>query len=244
MGRLIAVTSGKGGVGKSSVAIGLASTVAADGKTVLLIDLDAGMRCLDLMLGVSDRLVFDLADVLSGSKNLSDALLYPSDRKGMALLAAPSEDKWLPGLRELLLSVTDHFDYTILDFPAGVCDGLYDCLPRFAELLVVCNPDPVSIRDAGKVGISLSRWEFLSVRLIINRFRPENIKNRRMSNIDDMIDACGIRLLAIIPEDESVYHSAVTGRPLQKGGRAAMAFKRLAKRMEGYSLPLPSVYQI
>ena len=120
MGRLIAVTSGKGGVGKSSVSVNLASALSLEGNSVLLIDLDAGMRCLDLLLGLSDSLVFDLGDILSGEKNLEEVVLPSSIYPGVSLIAAPLSGKIEPGqLGDFLKTLPDLYDFIILDFPGN-----------------------------------------------------------------------------------------------------------------------------
>lgn len=239
MGRLIAVTSGKGGVGKSSVSVQLASALTDMGHTVLLVDLDAGMRCLDLMLNLSNELIFDLNDVLNGEKSVEDAILTDPKRKGLSFLAAPLKEKInADKLKVFVSEATDYYDFVILDFPAGAVDELYQKLPRYTEALVVCNADAVSLRDASLMGKDLKKLKFMSIRLVINRVSFDNIRKGITANIDEAIDSCGIRLIGVIPQSMDLYLSGCSGDLLNKKSKTAKAFNRMAKRLLGYDIPL------
>ncbi len=160
MGKTIAVTSGKGGTGKSTVAVGIAMSFSRLGKKVLLIDLDAGLRCLDLMLGIDEKVVFDLWDVLSG-RPLEDAVYPAANHENIFLIPAPAKFKELssPAFREMLKKVNADYDITILDFPAGIDFRLYEALLPKTQMITVCNPDPVSVRDAAVVCENLPTFE-------------------------------------------------------------------------------------
>ncbi len=239
MGRLLAVTSGKGGVGKSSISVGLATTLGEMGHTVLLVDLDAGMRCLDLMLGVTDRLLFDLGDVLKGEKSVEDALLTDEARSGVYFLGAPLKERIDPAeLHCFVREATEHFDFVLLDFPAGAVDELYEALPRYTEALVVCNADAVSLRDAALIGQDLKRLQLMKVRLVLNRVSFDTMRRGITANIDEVIDRSGIRLIGVIPQSMDLYLSCCSGDKLPKKSRTAKAFERLAKRLLGYDIPL------
>ena len=240
MGRLLAVTSGKGGVGKSSVSVNIARSLNERGNSVLLIDLDAGMRCLDLMLGVSDRLIFDLNDVLNKSKTLDEAVIRASNYSfDMHFLAAPLKEKInASALYDLLTDSCTRYDFVILDFPAGAVDELYTALPRYTEALVVCNADAVSLRDAGIMGASLKKLGLMSVRLILNRVSFQNMRRGITANIDESIDGCGLRLIGVIPQSMDMYISGCSGKALSSKSRTAKAFDRIAKRLLGYDIPL------
>lgn len=239
MGRLIAVTSGKGGVGKSSVSVNLAAALAEQSNRVLLVDLDAGMRCLDLFLGLSSSLVFDLSDLLEGEKSLDEVVLPSPIYSGVSLIAAPLSGKINPDmLGELLKTLPDEYDFVILDFPAGCVDELYGALPKYTEVLVVCNADAVSVRDAGLMGKELKELNLMSSRLVLNRADLGHMHKGITANIDDVIDRSGLRLIAVIPQSADVYFSACTGSALPRRSKAYKAFFRLSKRILGYDIPL------
>lgn len=240
MGRLLAITSGKGGVGKSSVAVNLAVALSNMGNRVLLVDLDAGMRCLDLMLGLNDRLLFDLNDVLQGDVALEEAVLTDESRGGaLSFLAAPlkAEIK-LDAMYDTVDSACTKYDFVILDFPAGTVDSLYRTLPRYAEALVVCNADAVSLRDAQIMGAALKELGLLSVRLVLNRVSFDTMRRGITANIDEAIDESGIRLIGVVPQSMELYISCCSGKAINKKCRAAKAFERIAKRLMGYDVPL------
>lgn len=246
MGRLIAVTSGKGGAGKSSVSVHLAAALSKMSNKVLIVDLDAGMRCLDIMLGVSDQMLFDLNDVLKGDKAINEAVInVPLGDGSLHFLGAPLKGKIEPKeLSSFVSSATSEYDFVILDFPAGAVDELYLALPKYAEALVVCNADAVSLRDAAVQGTDLKTLNFLSVRLILNRVSFDNMRRGITANIDEVIDSSGIRLMGVVPQSMDVYMSCCSGQALNKKCRAAKAFQRIAKRIMGYDIPLVAYKKI
>lgn len=237
MGRIISVASGKGGAGKSTVAVQLAVALSKAGNRVLLVDTDCGMRCLDLMLGLTDQLVFDFSDVLSGNKTAEEVICY-SEQFQVFLLPAPSDEQCnLLGLKELLVNLCDQFDFVLVDLSAGGLSKIQNQLPRFSEGLVVCNPEPVALRNARQLVQEYNAAQILSVRLVLNRVNKIDIQNGILQNIDDMIDYCGAGLIAIIPNSRDLYLSAVTAKPLQLKSSASRAFTRFAKRICGYNAP-------
>ncbi len=246
MGRLIAVTSGKGGAGKSSVSVHLAAALSNMSNKVLVVDMDAGMRCLDIMLGVSNVLLFDLNDVLNGHKTINEAVItVPSVGSELHFIAAPLKGKINPeGLGDFVAEACLIYDFVILDFPAGAVDELYSALPRYCEALVVCNADAVSLRDAAIMGADLDDLDFMSVRLVLNRVSFENMRRGITANIDEVIDESGIRLIGVVPQSMDIYMSCCSGQALKKKSRAAKAFQRIAKRIMGYDIPLVSYKKI
>lgn len=243
MGAIFAVTSGKGGVGKSTVSVGI-SAALAQSSSVLLIDMDLGLRCLDLMLGVSNELVFDINDVLTGNADLNKAVLPVPQCKNLQLLAASFESINInpDDFSVFINEVSCNFDYIILDFPAGINFELYKALPESATFITVCTNDAVSIRDSALVANKISEFSN-NRRLIINKFLLENIKSGNGSGIDDIIDSSLTRLLGIVPFDNMLYLLSQKGK-IVKRGKTKKAFLRISKRLQGENIPLPNLKKI
>lgn len=244
MDKLFAVTSGKGGVGKSTLSAGLAAALAKMGNNVLLIDMDEGLRCLDLMLGISEDIVFDMSDILNGVESKS-AIYEVPQCDGLYLIPAPARtgeiDPVLFGefIREAMLN----YDKVVIDFPAGIDFTVYKALPDYAVFLTVCTGEPVSLRDAALVGQELADINKTNVRLIINRFDVAFIKDGIYSGIDDMIDYAGIRLIGIVPFDMSLSISFAASK-LPQRCNAVKAFERIALRLCGEDVKLPKPNKI
>lgn len=242
MGKLLVVTSGKGGTGKSTVAAGISIALCGLGKKVLLIDMDQGLRCLDIILGVADTTVFDLSDVINGRRPVQEAVVKPKEIEGLALLPAPlyagNIDKDM--FNGFIAETLPGFDYIILDGPAGI-DGSW--FPPGSQALVVVNPDPVSIRDASFVNLMLEETGINPRMMVLNKFIYRYIKKGLYKNIDNIIDQTGLRLAAVVPHDQQVIVAAAKGMPLLKG-KAASAFLRLANRLEGNVVPLPNLKKL
>lgn len=243
MGRVYAVTSGKGGVGKSTVSVGLATSLSRAGQNVLLVDMDEGLGCLDLILGVDESVVFNLADVLKG-RYIEDAI-YPVRRiDGLYLVPAPKDIGQIDNasFTEFVNKVRDLFDVVIFDFPAGIDFSLYTCLPKDALFLTVAVFDPVSIRDAAAVGERLNNIS-CKTRLIINKFDYSLCKKGVYCNIDELIDNSGLMLLGIVPITEELSLLSVR-HILKPKHRAVKAFDRIAKRLNGEKIFLPRLKKI
>ena len=242
MGTVITVTSGKGGTGKTTVTGGVASCLARLGKTVLCIDMDIGLRNLDISLGLSDRALMDFADVALGNCPLARAAVSHPDLPNLSLLTAPMR---LPphvtagSIRALLRTARDRYDYIFIDCPAGAGLGpgfqLATCGADRA--LVVATNDASSLRDAQRAVEELYRLR--QVHLVMNRIQPKLLRELR-TTIDDAMDAAGLPLIGVIPEDRRVILAANMGRPLILEGRrgAANACLNIAKRIEGYRVPI------
>lgn len=243
MGKTIAVTSGKGGTGKSTVSVGLALGFASLEKNVLLIDMDEGLRCLDLMLGIDKELVFDLSDALSG-RDWKDAVYHAPNNSLVSLIPAPNQLGSIPqqAFASLLEEISPEYDVIILDFPAGIDFGLYTCLPRDTQFIAVCSPDPVSVRDASVVCNNLPNTRIAPV-LILNKFVRETMRGGIHSNIDDIIDASGFRLLGVVPEDTELLFLSVRHK-LKQRKRVFKSFARIARRLNGERIPLPKFKKI
>ena len=240
MGTVITVTSGKGGTGKTTVTGGVASCLARLGKTVLCIDMDIGLRNLDISLGLSDRALMDFADVALGNCPLARAAVSHPDLPNLSLLTAPMR---LPphvtagSIRALLRTARDRYDYIFIDCPAGLGPGFQLATCGADRALVVATNDASSLRDAQRAVEEL--YHLRQVHLVMNRIQPKLLRELR-TTIDDAMDAAGLPLIGVIPEDRRVILAANVGRPLILEGRrgAANACLNIAKRIEGYRVPI------
>ena len=240
MGTVITVTSGKGGTGKTTVTGGVASCLARLGKTVLCIDMDIGLRNLDISLGLSDRALMDFADVALGNCPLARAAVSHPDLPNLSLLTAPMR---LPphvtagSIRALLRTARDRYDYIFIDCPAGLGPGFQLATCGADRALVVATKDASSLRDAQRAVEEL--YHLRQVHLVMNRIQPKLLRELR-TTIDDAMDAAGLPLIGVIPEDRRVILAANMGRPLILEGRrgAANACLNIAKRIEGYRVPI------
>ena len=243
MGSIFGVTSGKGGVGKSTCSVGLAYAFSSLGDKVLLVDMDEGLRCLDLMLGIDKTAVFDLSDVLKGA-DFEDALYQSPLKEGVYLIPAPRTVGQIEAslLKEFAIKAAEKFDYVIFDFPAGIDFTFYEALPEDTLFITVAVPDPVSIRDAAAVADKLGEMSLKS-RLIINRFNYKQSRKYKIKNIDDIIDNTALRLLGLVPESEELLMFSMCHR-LEKRGRNIKAFTRIVKRLKGNNVLLPKLKKI
>ncbi len=236
---LLVVTSGKGGVGKSTLCVGLASAFARNGKSVLLVDTDEGMRCLDGMLGVSSDVMLDLSDAVKSPENYRDAVIGIDEINGLFLLPAPIDYGALEGssLAVVLEFAENDFDCVIVDCPAGVDEKYYTSLPQTAKILVVTNSDNAAINGAMRIGMAVKRQGNCNVRLIVNRFSGKRVGHIH-SNIDQIVDRTAIGLIGIVPEDKEIIKATAKGKSVQYG-RGEMAFARIAARINGARILLP-----
>lgn len=240
MGSVIVVTSGKGGTGKTSITGGVGSCLARLGKSVLCIDMDIGLRNLDISLGLSDRALMDFSDVVFGRCSLEKAAVSHPDLPGLSLLTAPMSftpqlTQWQ--VQELLDAARKRYDYIMIDSPAGLGPGFQLASCGADRALVVSTNDASSLRDAQRTVEELYRIR--QVHLVMNRIQPRLLRQLR-TTIDDAMDAAGLPLIGVIPEDRRVILAANLGRPLILEGRqgAANACLNIAKRLEGYRVPV------
>ena len=240
MGTVITVTSGKGGTGKTTVTGGVASCLARLGKTVLCIDMDIGLRNLDISLGLSDRALMDFADVALGNCPLARAAVSHPDLPNLSLLTAPMR---LPphvtagSIRALLRTARDRYDYIFIDCPAGLGPGFQLATCGADRALVVATNDASSLRDAQRTVTELSGIR--QVHLVMNRIQPKLLRRLR-TTIDDAMNTAGLPLIGVVPEDPQVILCANLGLPLTSRGRrgAARACWNIAMRLEGASVPV------
>lgn len=243
MGEVIAVLSGKGGTGKTSLCAGIAAGLALAGCRVLCIDMDAGLRNLDIALGMQElpALSFEEAASAGGRSDLAaEHPLIP----GLFLLTAPALLKTdgiaQPELDRLLRDARQRFDFCLLDAPAGIGEGFRLAASGANRSVLVAGADPASLRDAGQTADCMEHMGRTRVRLAVNRVNPRLFRHMKLT-VDDIMDQVGLPLLGLVPEDPSVPMAAVRGRPLlfytHRG--AAAACRRIAGRLRGERIPLP-----
>lgn len=242
MGELIAVLSGKGGTGKTSVCAGVATALAQSGARVLCIDCDMGLRNLDISLGVSNMGALSFLDICNGGYGLIQSLQHP-DCPTLFFLTAPVNSTADQVDQSLFCRMLRHsrqgFDYVFLDAPAGV-DAGFELAARFADrVLLVAGPDPASVRDAATAGQLLERMGKTDVKLIVNRVSRKLIRSMDVT-VDDVIDETGLPLLGVVPEDIHVPMAAAFQEPLvlHYSRGAAAACRRIARRIKGYRVPI------
>ena len=240
MGTVITVTSGKGGTGKTTVTGGVASCLARLGKKVLCIDMDIGLRNLDISLGLNDRALMDFSDVALGRCPLDRAAVSHPDLPGLFLLTAPMTlSPALTGerVRALLSAARERYDYIMIDSPAGLGPGFRLAVCGADRALVVATNDASSLRDAQR---AVEERSFLrQIHLVMNRIQPKLLRQLR-TTIDDAMDAAGLPLIGVIPEDRRVILSANLGIPLvlENNRGAVTACANIAKRIEGHRVPI------
>ena len=240
--RRIVLTSGKGGVGKTTTTANLGAALARRGKRVVLVDADIGLRNLDLVLGVEKRIVFDLVEVVEGRCQLRQALIKDKRFENLAILpAAQTRDK--TAITELQFAdvvgqLAELCDYVLIDCPAGIEHGFRNAIAGAAEAIVVTTPEVSAIRDADRV-IGKLHERGLPIRLIVNRIRPEMVRSGDMLSVDDVTDILSAELLGIVPDDEEIIDTTNRGEPLALNAEARLAgiYEKIARRLEGELVP-------
>ncbi len=247
--KAIVVTSGKGGVGKTTTTANVGAALAKQGEKVAVIDTDVGLRNLDVVMGLEGRVVYDLIDVFEGSCKLKQALIRDKRVENLHLIAA-SQTKDKSALSEARMQETvrmlledEGFDRVIIDSPAGIESGFQTAASAAEGALVVVNPEVSSVRDADRIIGLLEAREVTEVRLIVNRLRPNMVERGDMLEVDDVLEILGIKLIGIVPEDEKILVSTNLGSPasLDEDNQAGEAFRSIAKRIRGEDVPYPSL---
>ncbi len=242
MSEVIVVTSGKGGVGKTTTSANVGTGLADMGNSVVLIDADIGLRNLDVVMGLENRIVYNLVDVIEGSCRLKQALIKDKRHSGLYLMpAAQTRDKncITPGqMIKLIESLKEQFDYIILDCPAGIEQGFQNAIAGADHAIVVTTPEVSAIRDADRIIGLLEANEIKKIDLVINRLRHDLIRRGDMMTVDDVLDILGLPLLGVVPDDENVVIATNQGEPLVgKGSMAGQAFYNICKRIAGREVP-------
>ncbi len=242
MGQVVAVSSGKGGTGKTTLCAAVATCLAAEGRRVLCIDVDLGLRNLDISLGMAELAPISFADVLTGRYSLRDATPHP-DIPGLFLLTSPVADLGdRIGFRDfgrLLQAAREAYDYCLLDSPAGIGNGFRFATFYADKVILIATPDPASLRDAARAADELQYMDRDDVKLVVNRATPELFRHLRWT-VDDIMDEVGLPLMGLIPNDENVVLAAAANQPLicRTDRGAAMAFLHVARRLQGRRVPL------
>lgn len=242
MGEVIAVLSGKGGTGKTSLCAGIATALAQLDERVLCIDCDIGLRNLDISLGMSDSGAISFVDVYSGSYALSQAAIHPA-YPTLSFLTAPvnlqADDVDKQAFSDLLRQAREKFSFVLLDAPTGLGPGFQLCAACADRAILVTTPEPSAIRDAARTGQTLELMGKTQVRIVVNRVSKKMLGMTKKT-VDDIMDEAGLPLLGVVPEDEDVPLAAISEKPLLSCSRkgAAAACLRIAKRIQGLSVPI------
>jgi septum site-determining protein MinD len=243
MGEVIVVTSGKGGVGKTTTSANIGTGLAKLNKKVVLIDTDIGLRNLDVVMGLENRIVYNLVDVIEGNCRMKQALIKDKRYPSMFLLpSAQTRDKSAvtpEQMRKLTDELRDEFDYILLDCPAGIEQGFKNAISGADRALVVTTPEVSAIRDADRIIGLLEANEITQVNLIINRLRVDMIKRGDMMSIEDVVDILAIDLIGAVPDDENIVVSTNQGEPLVgTDSLAGQAYLNICRRIMGETVPL------
>lgn len=243
-GKIVTVTSGKGGVGKTTTTSNLAAALALAGKSVIAVDADIGLRNLDLVMGLENRIVYDLIDVVEQRCTLNEALVRDPRAKALSLLpAAQTRDKTEVSIEQMVMlceRLRQQADYVLIDSPAGIEHGFQTAVAPADLVLIVTTPDVSALRDADKVIFLLERDWHRAPGLILNRYNLELVRSGEMRNIDDVLDILAIDLLGVVPEDSRILLSTDRGMPAVFNRRLYVrkAYRNIAQRLIGNNVPL------
>jgi len=242
--RVITITSGKGGVGKTTVVANLGVALAMRGQRVVVIDADVGLRNLDVMLGLENRIVYDLVDVIEGRCRLRQALVRDKRLSELFLLpAAQTRDKSAVRPDDMVRvceSLREQHDFILIDSPAGIEQGFRYAVAPADEIIIVTNPEVAAVRDADRIIGLIEAEEQGPARLVINRIRPDMVQRGEMLDIADVVELLAVDLIGIVPEDQAILVAANRGQPLafsSDSSLAGRAFHNVARRLLGEDVP-------
>lgn len=248
MSRIIVTTSGKGGVGKTTVTANIGMALARLGRQVVLVDADFGLRNLDLLLGLENRVIYTAVEVFTGECRLEQALVKDKREPNLVLLPAAqnrTKESVSPEQMEQLVSaLTKVYNYVIIDCPAGIETGFKNAITAAKEALIVATPEIAAVRDADRVVGLLEAQGIKRIHLIVNRLRPAMVEVNNMMSVQDVQELLAIPLIGVIPEDERVIISSNRGEPLvlaENPPLAGIAFDNIARRLEGETVEFLSL---
>lgn len=243
-GRVIVVTSGKGGVGKTTSTANIGTALAKSGAKVALIDTDIGLRNLDLLMGLENRIVYTIVDVVEEKCKLQQALVKDKKNPNLVLLAAAqTRDKSALSadqMKDICDRLKQDFDFVLVDCPAGIEQGFQNAIAGATEAIIVTTPEMSAVRDADRIiGLLEAKEDIVSYKLVLNRVRAHMMKTNDMLSIEDVVEILSVKLLGIIPEDENIIVSTNKGEPVvnMDDTKAGIAYSNVAKRIKGETVP-------
>jgi septum site-determining protein MinD len=247
VGEAIVITSGKGGVGKTTTSANLGTALALSGKKVCLVDTDIGLRNLDVIMGLENRIIYDLVDVAEGRCKLHQALIKDKRFECLYMLpAAQTKDKSAVNpsqMKQIIQDLKQDYDYVIIDCPAGIEQGFKNAIAGADQAIVVTNPETSSVRDADRIIGLLEQEEIKPPKLIVNRVKSHMMSKGDSLDVDEIVNVLSIELLGVVVDDENVIKASNIGEPivLKPDTKAAIAYRNIARRILGESVPLLSL---
>jgi septum site-determining protein MinD len=248
MGEAIVITSGKGGVGKTTTSANLGTALAILGKRVCLVDTDIGLRNLDVVMGLENRIIYDLVDVVEGRCKMHQALVKDKRFDDLLYLlpAAQTSDKTAvkpEQIKKLIDELKQDYDYIVIDCPAGIEQGYKNAVAGADKAVVVTTPEISAVRDADRIIGLLEKEDIEPPKLVINRIRNHLVKNGDMLDVDEIVTHLSIDLIGIVADDDDVIKASNNGEPIamDPNNRAAIAYRNIARRILGESVPLQSL---
>ena len=242
MGEVIVITSGKGGVGKTTTTANIGIGLSSAGKKVLVIDTDLGLRNLDVVLGLENRSVYNLVDVIESKCRLKQAVIKDTRFENLYLLpSAQTKDKTSVSpeqMKKLIDELKDDYDFILLDCPAGIEQGFKNAIAGADRAIVVTNAEISSIRDADRIIGLLEASEIKNPELIVNRLRPNMVRKGEMMDVDDIVDLLSINLIGVVPDDEFIITQTNKGEPavINKKAPSGRAYLEIARRILGENI--------
>ncbi|WP_284139722.1 MULTISPECIES: septum site-determining protein MinD [unclassified Virgibacillus] len=247
MGEAIVITSGKGGVGKTTTTANIGTALALLDKKVCLIDTDIGLRNLDVIMGLENRIIYDIVDVIQDRCKLKQALIKDKRFDFLSLLpAAQTSDKsavTTDGMKKIVAELKQEYDYILIDCPAGIEQGFQNAVAGADKAIVVTTPEKSSVRDADRIIGLLEKEEMEPPTLIINRIRNHMMKNGDMLDIDEIVQILSIDIIGIVMDDDEVIKASNQGEPIamQPKSKASLSYRNIARRVLGETVPLQSL---
>ena len=244
MSEVIVITSGKGGVGKTTTAANLGTALSLENKKTVIVDADIGLRNLDVVMGLENRIVYDVVDVVEGTCRLKQALIKDKRFDNLYLLpAAQTRDKSAVNeeqMRELTTKLKEEFDYILIDCPAGIEQGFKNAIAGADRAIVVTTAEISAIRDADRIIGLLESSEIKNPELVVNRLRPSMVRRGEMMDVDDIVDLLSIDLIGVVPDDEYIITQTNKGEPVisNKKAPSGKAYLEISKRILGENIEI------